>query len=80
MIERFPPAELDELNARDMAVARYRRRHAWMNEIFNPISLGTPLAYHCSQKRIAHEALQLICRHRQIRMSTSTRRRWKIKW
>lgn len=35
-----PIAEMDELNARDMAIARYRRRHAWMNEIFNPIALG----------------------------------------
>ncbi|KAI5450690.1 hypothetical protein NCC49_002701 [Naganishia albida] len=33
-------AEMDELSARDIAVARYRRRHGWMNEIFNAVSLA----------------------------------------
>lgn len=33
-------AEMEELTATDMAIARYRTRHEWMNEVFSPISLG----------------------------------------
>jgi hypothetical protein len=34
---------MEELTATDMAVARYRTRHEWMNEVFGPISLGMVL-------------------------------------
>ncbi|KAJ9109184.1 hypothetical protein QFC21_000513 [Naganishia friedmannii] len=33
-------AEMEELTATDMAIARYRTRHEWMNEVFSPISLA----------------------------------------
>ncbi|KAJ9125532.1 hypothetical protein QFC22_000493 [Naganishia vaughanmartiniae] len=33
-------AEMEELTAMDMAIARYRTRHEWMNEVLSPISLA----------------------------------------
>lgn len=43
--------ELDDISARDIAMARYKRNHDYLSEIFTPYNAGMDFgsihSYHC---------------------------------